>query len=267
MGIKAAICFVASAISLLSAAQSQNRNVLRLEGVYKGKDLYVKNPFGPLGVGFCSYEVRVNGEVSSDEVNSSAFAVDLAQFALKIGAPVIIEVYFKDQCKPEFINPEAIEPVPTFVVEKSALSPSGMLSWTTREENGSLTYRIEQKKWNKWVKVGEVKGSGEPGLNAYHFQTRLHSRINTFRVVQRGGGETRASGEISVSSANPAVQLLFAKVYDKIELSSETDYELFDAYGEIVAKGFGSVIDVRHLKRGIYYINYDTFSSIEITKR
>jgi hypothetical protein len=200
-------------------------------------------------------------------VNSSAFAVDLAQFALEYGAPVIIEVFFKDQCNPEFINPEAIEPVPTFVVEKVALSRSGMLSWTTRQENGRLAFRIEQKKWNKWVKVGEVQGSGEPGLNAYHFQTRMHSGTNTFRLVQRGGGETKTSSEVSSASDAPGVQLLFAKVYDKIELSSDTDYELFDAYGELIAKGYGSVIDVRHLKKGVYYLNYDNLFSVEISKR
>jgi hypothetical protein len=255
------------AINHISAAQSENTNVLRLEGIYKGDDVYVKNPFGPMGVGFCSYEVRVNGELSSDEVNSTAFAIDLAQFGLKIGADVIIEVYFKNQCRPQFINPEAIEPLPTFVIETSSLAPSGRLIWTSRQENGKLSFRVEQKKWNKWVKVGEIPGKGSPGPNTYQFQANLHSGVNTFRLVQRGGNITKRSEEISCTSDAAKVQLLFTKVYDKIEFSSETDYELFNSYGEIVAKGNASFVDVRDFKRGIYYLNYDNVHSIEISKK
>ena len=39
--------------------------------------------------------------------------------------------------------------------------------------------------------------------------------------------------------------------------SAETMYEIYDAYGNIVKKGFGSKLDVTNLKRGTYYINFD----------
>ncbi len=43
---------------------------------------------------------------------------------------------------------------------------------------------MEQKRWNKWVKVGEVMGAGKPGENTYSFKVTPHSGENTFRVKQ-----------------------------------------------------------------------------------
>ena len=49
-----------------------------LEGKYQQKNLYVINGIAPEGVGFCVFEVTVNGDVTSDEINSSAFEIDLS---------------------------------------------------------------------------------------------------------------------------------------------------------------------------------------------
>ena len=46
--------------------------VIVLTGSYQGKNLYVQNPFAGSGIGFCVFEVTVNGEISTDEINSSA---------------------------------------------------------------------------------------------------------------------------------------------------------------------------------------------------
>ena len=44
-----------------------------LEGHYQGKNLFIQNPFSEAGVGFCVYEVTVNDQIATDEINSSAF--------------------------------------------------------------------------------------------------------------------------------------------------------------------------------------------------
>ena len=62
-----------------------------LEGNYHGRNLYVQNPFASEGVGFCTFEVKVNGQVTTDEINSSAFEIDLSFFQLNLGSP--IEIY------------------------------------------------------------------------------------------------------------------------------------------------------------------------------
>ncbi|PJC62331.1 MAG: hypothetical protein CO022_05125, partial [Flavobacteriales bacterium CG_4_9_14_0_2_um_filter_32_27] len=57
-------------------AFSSYAGVIVLEGHYQGKNLYVQNPFAGSGVGFCTFEVTINGDVTTDEVNSSAFEID-----------------------------------------------------------------------------------------------------------------------------------------------------------------------------------------------
>ena len=41
---------------------SAQGGVIILEGNYQGKNLYIQNPFGSGGVGFCVTEVKVNGK-------------------------------------------------------------------------------------------------------------------------------------------------------------------------------------------------------------
>jgi len=45
-----------------------NAGVLIVEGKYQQKNLYIQNGFSSNGVGFCAYEVKVNGQVTTDEV-------------------------------------------------------------------------------------------------------------------------------------------------------------------------------------------------------
>ena len=63
-----------------------------------GKNIFVKNPFGGAGVGFCVFEVTVNGKLSPDEVNQSAFEIDFENHDLKLGDKVLINIKHKDDC-------------------------------------------------------------------------------------------------------------------------------------------------------------------------
>ena len=157
-----------------------------LEGNYHGKNLYVQNPFASEGVGFCTFEVKVNGQVTTDEINSSAFEIDLSFFQLQLGAPVEIRISHKDDCKPRVVNSEVLKPMSTFEVASIGISKQGMLAMTTINETGKLPYTIEQFRWNKWVEVGEFEGKGDPEKNVYEVQlTTIHNGQNRFRVKQK----------------------------------------------------------------------------------
>ena len=47
------------------------------------------NETNPDGVGFCCYEVRVNGQLTADEVNSHAFEVDLRSQGIVFGQRLV----------------------------------------------------------------------------------------------------------------------------------------------------------------------------------
>jgi hypothetical protein len=81
--------FVLSLIFLFTGiCKMSSQGVIILEGNYQGKNLYIQNPFRSGGVGFCVSEVKVNGNITTDEINSSAFEIDMKPHKLNIGDKV-----------------------------------------------------------------------------------------------------------------------------------------------------------------------------------
>ena len=104
---------ISSLLIAISSLSSIGGEIL-LEGIFQGKNLYVMNPFSSSGVGFCVYEVTVNGQITTDEINSSAFEIDLSIFQFKLGDKLIVEIKHKENCKPKVLNPEILKPKSTF---------------------------------------------------------------------------------------------------------------------------------------------------------
>ncbi|MBN2681585.1 MAG: hypothetical protein JXR58_03700 [Bacteroidales bacterium] len=249
-----------SLILILLVASTQMRaSEIKLDGIFQGKNLYVMNPFASSGVGFCVYEVTVNGQVTTDEIMSSAFEVDLSIFQFNLGDQLSVVIKHKENCKPKVLNPEVLKPKSTFETSAINVSTDGKkLTWTTTGEAGQLAFDIQQFRWNKWVKVGEVQGVGTPGENAYSFDINLHSGKNRFRVKQTDYTKKhRYSTETFYNAKFPPVTLSKKKVEDVVEFNMETMYEIYDNYGNIVLKGTGKTVDVKALSNGKYYLNFD----------
>lgn len=248
-----------SALILLGTGVSK-AGVIVLEGNYQGKNLYVQNPFRSVGVGFCAYEVTVNGQVTTDEVNSSAFEIDFKNVpGLKVGDKVVVKIEHQDDCTPKVLNPEVLKPKSTFNIVSITLDgPSGTLKWSAKDESGKLPYTVEQFRWNKWIKIGEVDGIGTPESHDYEFKVTPNSGKNSFRVKQVDyTGQPRTSNKLDYNSDAPAVSFSPEKVKDQIFFTAPTMYEIYDEYGNIVKRGFGKDVDVSDLKKGIFYLNWD----------
>jgi hypothetical protein len=229
-----------------------------VEGKYQNKNIYVQNAYTEQGVGFCTYAVYVNGKLTSDEINSTAFEIDLEQFNFKYGDDVSIKIYHKDECiPPRILNPSALKPVPSFEIIQMKMTNDGLLTWTAKKEEGSIPYIIEQFRWNKWINVGEVQGIGTSGEHSYRFQvTALHSGENRFRIKQTGY-QTKYSSEIKIVSSSPKCIFSLSKGSKQIDFSCGTLYEVYDFYGSVVKKGYGSRVDIGNLQRGSYYVCFD----------
>lgn len=231
---------------------------LVIEGKYQNKNLFVQNFFGNSGVGFCAEEIKVNGRITTDETNSSAFEIDLAALQLKFGDKVLIEISHKDGCMPKILNPDDLKPKPTFEVVSMNVSETGLLKWTTKNETGSLPYIIEQFKWNKWVPIGEVNGVGTPENNNYTFQVAMHSGENKYRIKQLGlGAFPKFSTPVTATSQKEKPSYTITKDGKGLQFSTETAYEVYDAYGIIVKKGYGNEIKIENLRKGTFHMCYD----------
>ena len=231
---------------------------LVVEGKYQNKNLYVQNYFGGNGVGFCAIEVKVNGNITTDEVNSSAFEIDLASLKLKYGDKVTIEIMHKEGCTPKVLNAEDLKPKPTFEMLTMNITSTGLLKWSTKDEAGTLPYIVEQFKWSKWVPIGEVTGIGSPEKHDYEFQVNTHSGENKFRVKQIGlGSFVKSSESIILNSMTEKPAYSVSKDNNSIIFSYETAYELYDIYGSVVKKGFGKEIKIENMEPAKYYMCYD----------
>ncbi len=250
-------------IGILVSITGFSTGVIVLEGNYQGKNLYVQNSFAASGVGFCVQEVRVNGNVTTDEITSSAFEIDFRNLQLKMGDKVEVRITHKDDCKPKVLNPEVLKPKSTFELVSIAVDKDMTFKWTTKGETGKLPYIVEQYRWNKWVKIGEVEGNGTPTENSYSFKITPHSGKNQFRVKQIDyTGQPKLSKTVDYSSNTPDVGFTPTKVSKEINFSSnntpvETMYEIYDQFGNIVKRGFAKNVDVSNLPKGPYYLNYD----------
>ena len=130
-------------------AISQN---IELRGTYQGENLYVQNSFAVSGVGFCVYEVTVNGMTTTDEINSNAFEIDLAVFGFYIGEQIFVNVRYKEGCTATILNPEILNPRATFEIESMKIDGQNLV-WTTINESGSMPFYVEQYRWNKWITI------------------------------------------------------------------------------------------------------------------
>ncbi|MFA5575218.1 MAG: hypothetical protein WC994_09240 [Brumimicrobium sp.] len=236
---------------------------LSIEGSYQGKNLFVQNPNSSDGFGFCVDRVTVNGNIMIGNINRSAFEIDFTMFNIKIGDKVFIEIEHEDDCTPKILNPEVLLPKSTFIVTDISVDKSGEVVWTTEEENGELPFVVEQFRWNKWIPAGEVRGEGTEGPNTYRFKIDLYSGENKIRIVQSDfSGEKRASEEKTFESDIPSIKMYPKKVKSDIFFEAEgkpysTRYEIYDAYGNIVKKGYSKSVNCKNLRKGAYYINFD----------
>lgn len=253
-------------LAFVASASAQQEMVV--EGTFQGQNLYVQNPFAASGVGFCVINVTVNGQQSVDEINSSAFEIDFSSYQLVKGAAVKVVIEYKDGCMPNVLNKDVLRPTSTYVITSMNVTPEGLFTFSTTNESGKLPFVIEQYRWNKWIKVGTIKGKGTSGKNEYSIKLKPHSGKNTFRIKQIDHSKTpRYSPEKrlirsaikEVFLANKDItkvdgSLLFADDSGK-EVS--TLYEMYNTTGLLVKKGFGSKVDLSDLDKGDYFVQYD----------
>jgi len=245
--------FITLLFTLSVTLFSQN---IDLRGTYQGENLYVQNPFASSGVGFCIYEVTVNGMTTTDEINSSAFEIDLTVFGFDIGQDVSISVKCKETCSARVLNPDVLKPRATFEIVSLKVEGSNVV-WTTKNESGSMPFFVEQFKWNKWVNVGEVNGKGSWGENVYKAPVRFHSGENRFRIRQTDNRNvSKYSNEVKIRSKVSVVTYSIEK-NSQIIFSQPTMYEIYDFNGRIILKSFGDVVSIDGIERGRYYLNYD----------
>lgn len=240
--------------------------ILSLSGYYEGMNLFVSNPIKNDGYGYCIHKVLVNGNVLPASIQTDYFEIDLSLFNLKKGEEVFIELEHGEGCLPSFVNPEVLLPYSTFDLISIQANADGKITWSTKNESGKLTFLVEQYKWNRWVLAAEVLGKGSKNTNQYTIDILPTSGYNKVRVAQIDNtGQKRTSKAVGFTSTIKSIKKTPSKVKSNLYFKAEsvltkTKFEIYDAYGNLLKKGFDHTINCADLLNGIYNINYDNKS-------
>ncbi|HEY0030918.1 MAG TPA: hypothetical protein VGC65_09190 [Bacteroidia bacterium] len=231
---------------------------IELKGNYQGTNLYIQNPSDGTETGFCTQKILVNGKEIPFE-NTSAFELRLDSLNYQTGDSLLIEIFHKPDCKPKVITSNA-HPKRPFELVSISIDTLAVLHWTTKKEPAKFQYIVEQFRWNKWIKIGEVDAKGEIQENVYSFQTAPHSGKNLFRIKQLDyRNATTPSGSVEFQSMELNVKIITDpyKLGDELRFNKKTMFELYDKNGNVIRRGADNKIDLKGLEKGTYYLNYD----------
>ncbi len=238
-----------------------------LEGIYQGKNIFVQNPVKNSGTGFCVDSVSVNGIVQKEKIQSSAFEIDFPSFRLKPGDTIEVILHHSGNCRPKVLNPH-VGGYPRCNFKETWVDTAAVFHFVTCEENGTVTYTVQQFRWNKWVKIGELTSAANVDPQEYTFDVKpfLFNGENKFRAVLPYSKNISATA--SYTADVPELIVDATSWCNVIAFSGETMWELYDASGNIVKTGFGSQIDYSGLaSRRPYYLNYaDKTEKVKLKK-
>jgi len=127
--------------------------------------------------------------------------------------------------------------------------------WTTQKDLNREPFTIEQYRWGKWVKIGEVDVLKTLEKVTYSFKSIPNSGENQLRVFHLN--EVNLSRSVKWVSDIPVVKFTIQKDIKEIKFTNATMYEILDSKGNIVKKGLFHTIWYKDLPNGTYTLNYD----------
>ncbi len=153
--------------------------------------------------------------------------------------------------------------LPSFGQEKGIyfktieLDQNGFLKWSVENEKQNTRYQIQDFRWNKWLLVEEIAGKGI-GNNEYSLQ--LDTTCGLYKIRIKAVDSAYQCSE-SLEFKNPKlVNISNRRIVDSknnfIEFSVNTEFEIYDMYGNIKKKGCGKQADFTGLSIGLYYLMY-----------
>lgn len=249
------VCFIL--ILLLNAgANFAQANEITLKGIYYGHNLFIINP--SLADSFAISKILVNNQKTHDELRTNAIEVDFSLMNIQQGTKVEVKIIYNGDNQPYVLNPEDLEPPNDFSFSNLNLKKNTLI-WRITGKSGNTPFEVEQFRWGKWIKLGEVDVLDTIQAGLYAFDLVPHSGWNTFRVkkIDNRGNIVYSKEQKIRFTDPPEVFITTTKITNEIAFTAETLYQIYDAQGNFIREGKDRYIDVSALPRGKYWINYD----------
>jgi len=222
---------------------------IKLDGVYRGKDIFIQNPYLNVEGAYCIASIIVNGNLVFENPARSAVKIDLTRFQIDSAISIIIKHH--PGCEPKILNPEVLNIGSSFEFIQITADDAS-ISWvTTGEMPGEGRYVLEKLKIEGWEVIIQVKGKGNLDNNQYSTGVDHYAGDNKFKLKYRYNEEEIVSDEFDFySDLDPITHYPEATVYDMISLSRPTDYVIKSYEGAVMLKGVGQDINVESLPYG-----------------
>jgi hypothetical protein len=226
-----------------------------LKGVYQGKNLYVQNPLVPGQTRYCTLNVYVNGTMLLTDPRSSSYEIDLSRFSLN--TPVEVRIVHSPECKPKIINPSVIKALGKFQFVGVSVDAS-LIRWNSVGETASSIYYVERYINNNWITL-KIITAQKTGNNTYAIEVRHNTGNNRYRVKhQELDGQFYYTQSVDFQNIIYRAKFYPKNVMNKIYFTADVNYEIFDIKKTLVKRGRGREIDASALKRGVYYLVFDS---------
>ncbi len=237
---------------ILLGALAASAGELVIKGVYKGKNLYVQNTVGQ-STEFCTIEVYVNNVLALSNPQSTSYEIDLSE--AKFNDPIFVKIKHKDGLKPTVLNPHVIKKMSKFHFVSFTVDEFN-INWSTKGEVIGGTHLLEHYVNNEWLTLYRVSGHAVRNVTNYNHTIKHHAGLNKYRVKYLDKHhKVYYTKEIEFVSQDEPITFYPKRVTRLITLSHHASYEIMDAYGKVIRKGKGKLIDCTALKSGLYYLN------------
>jgi hypothetical protein len=146
-----------------------------------------------------------------------------------------------------------------FITDIALDTATGTFTWSTYGEKDTALYIIEEFRWGKWYKLGEVKKKGEKH-NHYSIHLPVDSGLYYVCVTAKDkDGRFKGRG-IHIPEKECKVKGI-ACSRNAVILNCPSRFEIMDKYGKIVKYGYASYISTADLEAGVYYFNYNNITT------
>jgi len=159
----------------------------------------------------------------------------------------------------------------TSKITNISIDDKGHLKWTVLVPPGSYSQQVESFRNGKWdtiystkteitLRIGKkinINSSESAKIELHHGSNKLRIRVTS--------PYSYISKEITIYKKGLDIGYPYPiKVDSVLTFSSEIQYEIYDKRFKSVLKGSGTKANLSKLKRGTYYLQYDTLKSCDI---
>ncbi|MEM7551076.1 MAG: hypothetical protein AAF363_15440 [Bacteroidota bacterium] len=221
-----------------------------ITGLYKGKDLYIRNPYASGGE-FCIQSIILNDVEIIKKPRVAAIKLDLSRF--NMNDKIKIQIIHEESCLPDILNPGDIIFTQEFGFV-SARASSKALFWRSKNEKEGGYYQTQKFKDSEWSNLERLEPKPGRGTKNYELPIQHSDKENMYKILYVIGEEEFESKPLEYVILDEPITFSPVNSSDKITFSKEAFYEVHDSEGNQIMKGTAKEIVVFPLKKGKYFL-------------